>query len=100
MKILLLFPKWTSGYGISGHFARKASVYPPLNLTYLAAIAENLGHEVKIIDGEANNLSVLQMVNCAVLFKPDIIGITATTPFFHFTNIHFPNKPIQQLTIS
>jgi len=83
MKILLIFPKWTGEYGILGYFAQKASVWPPLNFAYLAAIAENRGHEVKIIDGEAENIPISGMIRYAAAFEPDIIGLTATTPFFH-----------------
>ncbi|MCB4790780.1 MAG: B12-binding domain-containing radical SAM protein [Elusimicrobia bacterium] len=85
MKILLIFPKWTQEYGMITYFARKASVWPPLNLAYLAAIAEDQGHTVKIIDGEAEDLPVEKMVVEAGKFAPDIIGMTATTPFFRFS---------------
>lgn len=54
-----------------------------MNLAYLAAIAENEGYEVKIIDGEADNIPINGMISCTAMFKPDIIGLTATTPFFH-----------------
>ncbi|MFH1202767.1 MAG: radical SAM protein [Candidatus Omnitrophota bacterium] len=83
MNIMLLFPRWTSEYGIFSHFAKKASTWPPLNLAYLAAIAEKKGHRVKIIDGEAENISINKMIRESHVFKPDIIGITATTPFYH-----------------
>ncbi|MBU0895189.1 MAG: B12-binding domain-containing radical SAM protein, partial [Candidatus Omnitrophica bacterium] len=79
----LLFPSWTGEYGIFSHFARKASVWPPLNLAYLAALAERAGHEVKIIDGEAESLSLQNTLEEVRAFGPDVIGITATTPFFH-----------------
>lgn len=83
MKIIWLYPKWTGEYGIFGCFAKKAGVYPPLNLAYLASIAENLGHDVRIIDGQAENISLEDMVEETATFKPDIIGVTAATPFFH-----------------
>ena len=84
MRIMLLYPKWTSDYGLISHFAKKAGVYPPLNLAYLAAIAEKQGHKVRIIDGEVENISCDEMINEVLSFKPDIIGMTSTTPFFHF----------------
>ena len=86
MKVMLLFPKWTGEYGIISHFAKKASTWPPLNLAYLAAIAENKGHEVKIIDGEAEDVPLKKMIEQVAVFKPDIIGITATTPFYHIAS--------------
>lgn len=83
MKIALLFPSWTGEYGIFSHFAKKASTWPPLNLAYLAAIAEKSGHEVRIIDGEAEGLSLKKTLKEVAAFGPDLIGITATTPFYH-----------------
>ena len=82
MKIMLLFPRWTGEYGIFACFAKKAGVYPP-NLAYLAAIAENLGHEVRIIDGQVEDISLDEMVERTLMFTPDLIGVTAATPFFH-----------------
>ncbi len=83
MKIALLYALWTEEYGKISHFAKKAGKWPPLNLAYLAAYAEKKGHEVIIIDGEAECLSVERMVQRTAEFHPDIIAITATTPFYH-----------------
>lgn len=83
MKVMLLYPKWTGAYGIFAHFAKRASTWPPLNLGYLAAVAEKKGHEVKIIDGQVENISLQKTIEQTGAFKPDIIGITATTPFYH-----------------
>lgn len=84
MKIIFLYPKWTAEYGkFVAWFAKKAGVWPPLDLAYLAAVAENLGHEVRIIDGEAENMSLEKMIEETENFRPDFIGLTAATPFFH-----------------
>lgn len=83
MKVMLLFPEWTASYGIFSHFATRASTWPPLNLAYLAAISEKEGHEVRIIDGQVERMSLPKMIQETASFKPDIIGITATTPFYH-----------------
>ncbi|MBT4135726.1 radical SAM protein [archaeon] len=83
MKIALLYPLWTEEYGKISHFAKKAGKWPPLNLAYLAAIAEKQGHEVIIIDGEAEGLSIEEIVKQTKEFNPDIIGCTGTTPFYH-----------------
>lgn len=85
MKISLLYPLWTEEYGQISYFAKKAGKWPPLNLAYLAAIAEKKGHEVNIIDGEAESLSIEQIVNQTKEFSPDLIGITGTTPFYHIS---------------
>ena len=62
MKILLIYPKWTQNYGMISYFAKKASVWPPLNLAYLAAIAEAQGHTVRILDGEAQDIPLTKMI--------------------------------------
>jgi anaerobic magnesium-protoporphyrin IX monomethyl ester cyclase len=85
MKVLLLYPSWTGVYGLFGHFARRNSTWPTLNLALLAGIAERYGHEVTILDGEAEQISLDEMVRLAVAQKPDVIGFTATSPFFHLS---------------
>src|SRR3989338_3383083 len=85
MKISLLYPLWTEEYEKIGHFAKKSNL-PPLNLAYLAAIAESHGHEARIIDGEAERLSIEEIVNRTSEFNPEIAGITATTPFYHISS--------------
>lgn len=83
MKVMLLYPRWIINYGIASHFAKRESIFPPLNLAYLAAIAEKEGHEVRIIDGQAENMPLAKMVEESLAFSPDIIGISSTTPFYH-----------------
>jgi anaerobic magnesium-protoporphyrin IX monomethyl ester cyclase len=85
MKITLIFPLWTEEYGTISHFAKKVGKLPPLNLCILASYAENKGHEVMIIDGEAEGLSIEETVKRTKEFNPDLIGITATTPFYHIS---------------
>jgi radical SAM superfamily enzyme YgiQ (UPF0313 family) len=85
MKISLLYPLWTEEYGEISHFAKKAGKWPPLNLAYLAAIAERSGHEVQIIDGEAEGFSLDEIVKITKNFSPNLIGITGTTPFYHIS---------------
>jgi len=101
MKILLVYPQWTINYGIPGHFARKASTWPPLNLAYLAAIAEQEGHTVKIIDGQVERMSPEEVLAASSEFSPDLIGMTATTTFFHILTemaerfkVTFPRIPL------
>ncbi len=83
MKIAFLYPRWTGEYGLFGHFAKRNSTWPPLNIALLAAIAEQHGHEAVIIDGEAEGLSEEKMVNRALSLKADIFGLTCYSPFFH-----------------
>ena len=57
MKVLFVYLSWTGEYGIISHFARRAGVYPPLNLALLAAIAEQHGHEAGCIIGDTHGLN-------------------------------------------
>lgn len=83
MKIGFLYPSWTGAYGIFGYFARRNSGWPPMNLALLAAIVEEAGHEAFIVDGQVEDLTPKQLAEKTLALKPDIIGFTATSPFFH-----------------
>ena len=83
MKIAFLYPKWTGGYGVFGHFARRQSRWPPINLALLAAICEQNGHEAVILDAEVNDWDEDKLVNLALETKADIFGLTCYSPFFH-----------------
>ena len=96
MKVALLYPTWTGEYGLFGHFAMRNSTWPPLNLALLGAIAEQGGHEVVIVDGEAHGLPEKQMVDRVLELKPDIVGLTCYSPFFHL-NASLPGV-MQQTT--
>ena len=83
MKVAFLYPRWTGEYGLFGHFAKRNSTWPPLSLALLASIAEKNGHEVVIVDGEADGLSTEKMVSRVLEIKPDIVGLSCYSPFFH-----------------
>ena len=85
MKILFLYPSWTGEYKLFSHFAKKAGVWPPSNFTLLAAISEQHGHKVTIIDAEAESISVKKLIEKALSNGPDIIGLGGRSPFFHLT---------------
>ena len=52
MKVFLIKPPFSEIYG---QFKAAATEYPPLGLTYIAAMLEKDGHEVKIIDMPAEH---------------------------------------------
>ncbi len=85
MKVALLYPAWTGEYGLFGHFAKRNSTWPPLNLALLGAIAEQHGHEAVIVDGEAEGLCREKLAERAIALKPDVIGLTCYSPFFHLS---------------
>ncbi|MEK7121837.1 MAG: radical SAM protein [Patescibacteria group bacterium] len=78
-----MYPRWTGEYGLFRHFARRNSTWPPLSLALLGAMAEQQGHKVVIVDGQADDLSEDQMVERALSINPDVFGLTCYSPFFH-----------------
>ena len=83
MKVAFIYPQWTGGYGVFGHFAKRQSRFPPLNLALLAAITQQIGYEAVIIDAEAEELEESELVKRTLNLKPDLIGLTCYSPFFH-----------------
>jgi len=55
-------------------------VSAPLPIMYLASAVLNVGADVRIIDGEVDNLSLEELVEETIALNPDIVGITGTTP--------------------
>lgn len=60
-------------------------VFPPINLAWAAAIAEQAGHEVIIVDAKAERLSLEKTVARLRAFGPDAVGFYFTTYMFHQT---------------
>lgn len=85
MKIVMAYSKFSGEYGIFGHFARRNSTWPPLAQALLAAVCEEAGHEATILDGEANRWDTERMAKEVVALNPDIVGISAYSPFFHLS---------------
>ncbi len=52
---------------------------PPLGILYLSAILEREGHEVHVIDAEAERLSLAELAGRIKTINPDVIGITCLT---------------------
>lgn len=85
MRVTFGYAQWTGEYGLFGHFARRNSTWPPLNLALLGAVVEAAGHEAVIIDGEAEGLSTKKLAERILQTKPDLVGFSAYSPFFHLT---------------
>jgi radical SAM superfamily enzyme YgiQ (UPF0313 family) len=83
MRLSLVFPAWCQAFGEFQKVAKSASTFPPLNLALVGALAERWGWEVQLLDGEAESLDLPELVRRIAAFSPDLIGLTATTPFFH-----------------
>ena len=57
-----------------------------MGLLYVAASLEQDGHEVEVIDGEADDLTPEKMLQAVEKSKPDIVGAGATTVDFEYAN--------------
>ncbi|MEA3336828.1 MAG: radical SAM protein [Chloroflexota bacterium] len=75
MRISLIGPKWNE----------MINSYPPLGLGYLAAVAEQEGHEVRIHDfGLFPFRPIEQDAQEVIDFRPDLIALTSMTTSFHY----------------
>jgi len=79
MKISLIYPyiSVTERYGadIGDIGGRQA----PLGILYLSSFLKKLGHDVQLIDAEAERLSDESVVGRLESFRPDCVGISITT---------------------
>jgi radical SAM superfamily enzyme YgiQ (UPF0313 family) len=82
MKILLVYPSYTEIYGKYKPAAKIGVLYPPLGLLYLASVLENGGHDVKIVNMEADGVDMDGLKSIIRGFSPDIVGTSSMTPLF------------------
>jgi radical SAM superfamily enzyme YgiQ (UPF0313 family) len=83
MKITLINPPFEEQYSVGASRSIKyvLNVIPPLGLAYLAAVLEKQNFQVNIIDCSIET-SYKNTFKKIIEDKPQIIGITATTPTF------------------
>lgn len=85
MRVALIFPPYTHKI-----FSENLSTIdeefclaPPIILAYVAAILEQCGHKVILVDARALNLSKEEALRQIKDFRPDILGFRAETYHFH-----------------
>ena len=78
MKIFLINPSHGEVYG-----KLTPPDHPHLGLAYIAAVLEAENHAVRIIDIDAEALTYDNLGRIIESEKPDMVGITATTPVFY-----------------
>ena len=77
MKLLLVVPRKPPRCEI-----KDWTVATPLGICYIASVLQNEGHEVKIIDPTPLGWDLGRLVQESLRYKPDIIGISSSTPAF------------------
>jgi radical SAM superfamily enzyme YgiQ (UPF0313 family) len=63
-----------------GRFASLLEPMPCIGLAYIAAVLEEHGCHVRVIDMFAEKLSAEEVMEKTVRFKPDMVGMTVLTP--------------------
>ncbi|MFH2138235.1 MAG: radical SAM protein [Candidatus Omnitrophota bacterium] len=79
MRILLIVPAFEDVYGSFRHIYKKGFLNPPMSLCYIAAALEEAGYAVKIVDGEAEKLSIRQIIDIAKTYEAGLFCLTATS---------------------
>jgi radical SAM superfamily enzyme YgiQ (UPF0313 family) len=64
----------------------RREIRPPLGLMAIAGYLKTFGHTIHIVDGEPKLLTAEQILELVLRLKPDIVGVTATTPEYPFAS--------------
>ncbi|MCW4010199.1 MAG: B12-binding domain-containing radical SAM protein [Candidatus Bathyarchaeota archaeon] len=76
MKITLVNPPYPPS-------AHSHPAFIPLGIAYLGAVAEKAGHEVTVIDCQAEKLTVEAFSSRIVQVPSDVVGVTSTTLLYN-----------------
>lgn len=83
MRVLILYPPISKQERYSSQIGNAGGNQIPLGIYYLASFLRQNGHDVQVIDGEAQTLDAHACVERILAFKPCIVGISSTTVAFH-----------------
>ena len=81
-KVLLINPSYFSTFG-GTKVSLVSPVYPTFCLATIAATALQRGHKVEILDLSWRAYDYKLIRDVVLRYKPDIVGITATTPLIN-----------------
>ena len=83
MKILFLNPPFLPRFSRSQRspaVTKSGTLYYPIWLSYAAAVAQDAGFEIQLLDAPANNLDRTQVLKLANDFKPNLVVVDTSTP--------------------
>ena len=83
MKCVLIAPPFSDVYGNFKSIMKYGFLNPPLGLCYLEASLKQAGHQALVLDCEAQGLNLARIEEIIHRERPDLIGITATSPEMH-----------------
>lgn len=86
MKIVFVQPSFSLDARY-GDLSEAGGVEPPFGLCYLAAVTRKMGGDTSIVDAEALGIGFEATKEAILKQKPDIVGITATTPAIYTAGI-------------
>ncbi len=81
-KVLLVNPSYEPSYG-GARGGIVNPIHPTLGLATIAATAKQRGHDVEIFDLSWRPYDIELIRQKLLAAKPDIVGITATTPLMN-----------------
>ncbi|TET33903.1 MAG: B12-binding domain-containing radical SAM protein [Planctomycetota bacterium] len=90
--LLVNVPTYESAYHSFQDFI---AMVPPIGLTSIAAVIENMGYEVKILDATAENLTFAQTLKKTVAESPDYVGATTMTATMDIIGEYFSQLRIR-----
>lgn len=79
MKILLIHPP---NHLVYDKFTRAPIKRLPVGMAYLAAFVEQQGYPVRVLDAEALDFGVQEIMSHIAELKPEVVGFSCTTPLF------------------
>ncbi len=82
-RIYLIYPPISKQERYSSDIGASGGNQIPLGVFYLASWLRQQGHEIAVVDGEAENLTAEEIAGRVAGFAPDLIGISSTTVAFH-----------------
>jgi len=81
--VLLVRPAYSQVYRVYPDPPKSREIRPPLGLLCIAGALERAGHTAVILDAEPEALDIPRVLERVRAIRPDVLGVTATTPEFH-----------------
>jgi radical SAM superfamily enzyme YgiQ (UPF0313 family) len=82
-RFFLLYPPISKTERYSSKLGSAGGEQIPLGIYYLGSYLRENGYEVRVVDGEAENLTTENVLEMIKEFSPGFVGISSTTVAFH-----------------